>query len=146
MANGLSPKFSTKLPTKIQTGLGTSATVYSSPSNTSPNNLGRKLPEGSYYSLEEAFAGFHVKNGFSRANRYEVLLNPPSGGNTAFAQVLRNYVGDGTVRQTGLRCEQISFICGNRAHREYTRNLRSCCRNNNRPRNQDLHKKRSLCF
>jgi len=109
MANGLSPKFSTKLPTKIQTGLGTSATVYSSPSNTSPNNLGRKLPEGSYYSLEEAFAGFHVKNGFSRANRYEVLLNPPSGGNTAFAQVLRNYVGDGTVRQTGLRCEQISF-------------------------------------
>ena len=80
-------------------------------------NLGRRLEGTAYGVLNEVLSGFHSKDGFARANRYEVMLNAPTGEKgtgkanlqNIFSQVMGVARGDGTVRKTGLRCESISF-------------------------------------
>ena len=80
-------------------------------------NLGRRLEGTAYGVLNEVLSGFHSKDGFARANRYEVMLNAPTGEKgtgkadlqNIFSKVMQAAKGDGTVRKTGLRCESISF-------------------------------------
>ena len=80
-------------------------------------NLGKRLEGTAYGVLNEVLAGFHSKDGYARANRYEVMLNAPTGEKgtgkanlqNIFSQVMGVARGDGTVRKTGLRCESISF-------------------------------------
>ena len=57
------------------------------------------------------------RDGVSRSNRYEVILYPPTGNRgtgsgatqNEFGQVMNQFLGDGTVRSTALKCESISF-------------------------------------
>ena len=80
-------------------------------------NLGRRLEGTAYGVINEVLSGFHSDDGYARANRYEVMLNAPTGekGTTPtnlqniFSKVMGQAKGDGTVRKTGLRCESISF-------------------------------------
>ena len=80
-------------------------------------NLGRRLEGTAYGVFNEVLSGFHSDDGYARANRYEVMLNAPTGekGTTPtnlqniFSKVMGQAKGDGTVRKTGLRCESISF-------------------------------------
>ena len=80
-------------------------------------NLGKRLEGTAYGVLNEVLAGFHSKDGYARANRYEVMLNAPTGEKgtgkadlqNIFSKVMQAAKGDGTVRKTGLRCESISF-------------------------------------
>ena len=80
-------------------------------------NLGRRLEGTAYGVINEVLSGFHSDDGYARANRYEVMLNAPTGekGPTPtnlqniFSKVMGQAKGDGTVRKTGLRCESISF-------------------------------------
>ena len=80
-------------------------------------NLGKRLEGTAYGVLNEVLAGFHSKDGYARANRYEVMLNAPTGEKgtgkanlqNIFSQIMGQAKGDGTVRKTGLRCESISF-------------------------------------
>ena len=80
-------------------------------------NLGRRLEGTAYGVINEVLSGFHSDDGYARANRYEVILNAPTGekGTTPtnlqniFSKVMGQAKGDGTVRKTGLRCESISF-------------------------------------
>ena len=80
-------------------------------------NLGRRLEGTAYGVINEVLSGFHSDDGYARANRYEVMLNAPTGekGTTStnlqniFSKVMGQAKGDGTVRKTGLRCESISF-------------------------------------
>ena len=78
-------------------------------------NLGSFTEGASYAVLNEVFAEFRSDKGFARPSRYEVLLIPPgtrsSGSSIAniFQQVVGEMTQDGTVRQTGLRCEAIAF-------------------------------------
>ena len=80
-------------------------------------NLGRRLEGTAYCVINEVLSGFHSDDGYARANRYEVMLNAPTGekGTTPtnlqniFSKVMGQAKGDGTVRKTGLRCESISF-------------------------------------
>ena len=80
-------------------------------------NLGRRLEGTAYGVLNEVLSGYRSKDGFARANRYEVMLNAPTGEKgtgkanlqNIFSQIMGQAKGDGTVRKTGLRCESISF-------------------------------------
>ena len=78
-------------------------------------NLGSFTEGATYAVLNEVFAEFRSDKGFARPSRYEVLLIPPntrsSGSSIAniFQQVVGEMTQDGTVRQTGLRCEAIAF-------------------------------------
>ena len=80
-------------------------------------NLGRRLEGTAYGVINEVLSGFHSDDGYARANRYEVMLNAPTGekGTTPtnlqniFSKVMGQAKGDGTVRKTGLRCASISF-------------------------------------
>ena len=69
-----------------------------------------------YGTLNEILGTTNSKDGMSRPNRYEVTLFPPSGtrgskglGSNVFTKIIRDLLGDGTVRATGLRCESISL-------------------------------------
>ena len=80
-------------------------------------NLGKRLEGTAYGVLNEVLAGFHSDDGYARANRYEVMLNAPTGEKgtgkanlqNIFSKVMGGLKGDGTIRKTGLRCESISF-------------------------------------
>ncbi len=80
-------------------------------------NLGRRLEGTAYGVLNEILSGYRSKDGFARANRYEVMLHAPTGEKgtgkanlqNIFSQIMGQAKGDGTVRKTGLRCESISF-------------------------------------
>jgi len=104
-------------PKKIQTGLATSTDINTTKSSPSKVNLGTRLQGNAYGDMEEVLSGYRTKDGFARANRYEVMLHVPSGfrgtgeGNlqNAAPAILNQAKGDGTVRKTGLRCESISF-------------------------------------
>jgi len=69
-----------------------------------------------YGTLQEILGLGNGTDGMSRKNRYEVTLYPPTGargsrGNTTnvFSKIMGDLLGDGTVRATGLRCENISM-------------------------------------
>ena len=69
-----------------------------------------------YGTLNEILGLGNSTDGMSRKNRYEVTLYPPTGargsrGNTTnvFSKIMGDLLGDGTVRATGLRCENISL-------------------------------------
>ena len=69
-----------------------------------------------YGTLSEILGLGNSTDGMSRKNRYEVTLYPPTGargsrGNTTnvFSKIMGDLLGDGTVRATGLRCENISL-------------------------------------
>tara|TARA_A100001388_G_scaffold275557_1_gene261330 strand:- start:726 stop:1457 length:732 start_codon:yes stop_codon:yes gene_type:complete len=69
-----------------------------------------------YGTLNEILGLGNGTDGMSRKNRYEVTLYPPTGargsrGNTTnvFSKIMGDLLGDGTVRATGLRCENISM-------------------------------------
>ena len=80
-------------------------------------NLGRRLEGTAYGVINEVLSGFHSDDGYARANRYEVMLNAPTGekGTTPtnlqniFSKVMGQAKGDGTVRKTSLRVSQIGF-------------------------------------
>ena len=69
-----------------------------------------------YGTLNEILGLGNSTDGMSRKNRYEVTLYPPTGargsrGNTTnvFSKIMGDLLGDGTVRATALRCENISL-------------------------------------
>ena len=69
-----------------------------------------------YGTLNEILGLGNSTDGMSRKNRYEVTLYPPPGargsrGNTTnvFSKIMGDLLGAGTVRATGLRCENISL-------------------------------------
>lgn len=80
-------------------------------------NLGGLVDAVAYGSLNEILGLGRSKDGVSRPNRYEVTLLPPTGSagtgtskNTnIFSKIMGEFLGDGTVRATGLRCENISL-------------------------------------
>ena len=110
-------QFGTLPPKKIQTGLATSTDINTAKSSPSKVNLGTRLEGTAYGSMEEVLSGYRTKDGFARANRYEVMLHVPNGFRGTGEANLQNISpaimnqakGDGTVRKTGLRCESISF-------------------------------------
>ncbi len=66
--------------------------------------------------LNEILGTYHGTDGIARPSRYEVILFPPSGqrgtntlSSNVYASLMSQNVGDGTVRETSLKCEQISF-------------------------------------
>ena len=110
-------QFGTPPPKTIQTGLATSTDINTAKSSPSKVNLGTRLQGNAYGDMEEVLSGYRTKDGFARANRYEVMLHVPSGfrgtgeGNLQNVSplIMNQAKGDGTVRKTGLRCESISF-------------------------------------
>ena len=69
-----------------------------------------------YGTLNEILGLGNSDDGMSRPNKYEVTLYPPTGtrgsrGNTTnvFSKIMGDLLGDGTVRATGLRCENIDL-------------------------------------
>ena len=79
-------------------------------------NLGKMIEGPSYAILNEILGEFRTNDGFARPSRYEVILFPPSGqrgtntlSSNVYASLMSQNVGDGTVRETSLKCEQISF-------------------------------------
>ena len=80
-------------------------------------NLGGLVDAVAIGSLNEILSLGRSKDGISRPNRYEVTLLPPTGSagtgaskNTnIFTKIMGEMLGDGTVRATGLRCENISL-------------------------------------
>ena len=80
-------------------------------------NLGGLVDAVAIGSINEILGLGRSKDGISRPNRYEVTLLPPTGSrgtgmskNTnIFTKIMGEFMGDGTVRATGLRCESIAF-------------------------------------
>ena len=69
-----------------------------------------------YGTLNEILGLGNSTDGMSRPNRYEVTLFPPTGykgsrGNSTntSSEIMSDFLGNGTVRSTGLRCESISL-------------------------------------
>ena len=80
-------------------------------------NIGKFLEGTAYGVINEVLSGFRSEDGYAKPSRYEVTLNPPSGGrgkssglNTNLMSILMpQNTSEGTTRQTSLRCESIEF-------------------------------------
>ena len=80
-------------------------------------NLGGLVDAVAIGSINEILGLGRSKDGVSRPNRYEVTLLPPTGSRGSgmskntniFSKIMGEFMGDGTVRATGLRCESITF-------------------------------------
>jgi len=78
-------------------------------------NIGRFLEGTAYGVINEVLSGFRSDSGYAKPSRYEVTLNPPSGGrgksiNSNLMSILMpQKTSEGTTRQTSLRCESIEF-------------------------------------
>ncbi len=80
-------------------------------------NIGKFLEGTAYGVINEVLSGFRSEDGYAKPSRYEITLNPPSGGrgkssglNTNLMSILMpQNTSEGTTRQTSLRCESIEF-------------------------------------
>ena len=78
-------------------------------------NIGKFLEGTAYGVINEVLSGFRSDSGYAKPSRYEVTLNPPSGGrgksiNSNLMSILMpQKTSEGTTRQTSLRCESIEF-------------------------------------
>ena len=79
-------------------------------------NFGGLVDAVAYGTLDEILGMGRSDNGIAKPNRYEVTLLPPSGqqgsrgqSSNIFSKNMGEILGDGTVRATGLRCEQIEL-------------------------------------
>tara|TARA_B100001996_G_scaffold382640_1_gene375037 strand:- start:2065 stop:2787 length:723 start_codon:yes stop_codon:yes gene_type:complete len=66
--------------------------------------------------LNELLGTYRSGDGIARPSRYETVILPPSGNSgvkglvsNIFAGIMGENVGDGTARETSLKCENISF-------------------------------------
>ena len=79
-------------------------------------NIGKFLEGTAYGVINEVLSGFRSDSGYAKPSRYEVTLNPPSGGrgksiNSNLMSILMpQKTSEGTTRQTSLRCESIEFL------------------------------------
>ena len=80
-------------------------------------NIGKFLEGTAYGVINEVLSGFRSDSGYAKPSRYEVTLNPPSGGRGKSSGLNSNLMSilmpqktsEGTTRQTSLRCESIEF-------------------------------------
>ena len=78
-------------------------------------NIGKFLEGTAYGVINEVLSGFRSDSGYAKPSRYEVTLNPPSGGrgksiNSNLMSILMpQKTSEGTTRITSLRCESIEF-------------------------------------
>ena len=78
-------------------------------------NIGKFLEGTAYGVINEVLSGFRSEDGYAKPSRYEITLNPPSGGrgksiNSNLMSILMpQNTSEGTTRQTSLRCESIEF-------------------------------------
>ena len=79
-------------------------------------NFGGLVDAVAYGALDEILGMGRSNDGIARPNKYEVTLFPPSGqagsrgkSSNIFSSIMGELLGDGTVRATGLKCEQIEL-------------------------------------
>ena len=79
-------------------------------------NTGGLVDAVAYGTLSEILGLGNSTDGMSRPNRYEVTLFPPTGykgsrgdSTNTSSEIMSEFLGNGTVRSTGLRCESISL-------------------------------------
>ena len=79
-------------------------------------NVGGLVDAVAYGTLDEILGMGRSDNGIARQNKYEVTLFPPTGqagsrgkSSNIFSKIMGEILGDGTVRATGLKCEQIEL-------------------------------------
>ena len=79
-------------------------------------NTGGLVDAVAYGTLSEILGLGNSTDGMSRPNRYEVTLFPPTGykgsrgdSTNTSSEIMSDFLGNGTVRSTGLRCESISL-------------------------------------
>ena len=79
-------------------------------------NFGGLVDAVAYGGLNEILGMGRSDNGIARQNKYEVTLFPPTGqagsrgkSSNIFSKIMGEILGDGTVRATGLKCEQIEL-------------------------------------
>jgi len=79
-------------------------------------NVGGLVDAVAYGTLDEILGMGRSKDGIGRQNKYEVTLFPPTGqagsrgkSSNIFSKIMGEILGDGTVRATGLKCEQIEL-------------------------------------
>ncbi len=75
------------------------------------NPFGNAVSGTAFAVLNEILGNYHGDDGIARPTRYEVILLPPAGarGRSIMSNLMYSLTGDGTARQTSLKCEQISF-------------------------------------
>ena len=79
-------------------------------------SLNNAISGPAFAVLNEILGTYRSDDGIARPSRYEVLLLPPTGVRNIKGQssnmstgVMRESQGDGTVRQTSIKCESIQF-------------------------------------
>ena len=73
------------------------------------NPFGNAASGPAFAVLNEILGTYHSKDGVARPSRYEVILLPPTANNSPMGAQLQSLLGNNTVRETSLKCEQISF-------------------------------------
>ena len=79
-------------------------------------SINRAISGPAFAILNEILGTYRSDDGIARPSRYEVLLLPPTGvrnikgfSSNMSAGIMGESLGDGTVRQTSIRCESIQF-------------------------------------
>ena len=79
-------------------------------------SINRAISGPAFAILNEILGTYRSDDGIARPSRYEVLLLPPTGvrnikgfSSNMSSGIMGESLGDGTVRQTSIRCESIQF-------------------------------------
>ena len=59
--------------------------------------------------INEILAETHSTDGLAKNNRWELVITPPSGGQSKFGPIMGANTGEGVTRKVGIMCESFAF-------------------------------------